>query len=299
MNLQEKLQVIQKASKLSQTEIADKIGVSFVAFNNWWTGKSQPRQKKLLIIDDLYKELTGQAIIPDNILIAKKQLIIKESKKYNNIIESIVNSPDIYDQFLLSLTYNSNRIEGSTLSEGETSSIMFQNKALANKSLTEQLEVKNHQTALQYLFNYLLNKKKINKDLILKLHSISLNGIRDDAGLFRNHGLRYNKITELIDNLIYFIDKNKGDPVSLISSSHSRFEQIHPFADGNGRVGRLIMTAILLERNIAPALILEKQKEQYLVYLNKAQLKAEFSQLENFLCEAIFLGFKIMSREKI
>lgn len=307
MSLREKLKIIQQVSGLTQTELAAKIGVSFVAFNNWWTGKSEPRKNKLLIIDDLYKEFTGQPVIPDNILTAKKKLISKEAKKYPNIIKTIITNPDIYDQFLLSLTYNSNKIEGSTLSEGETADIMFNNRALPNKSLIEQLEVKNHQAALQYLFNHLQVRKKIDKALVLKLHAILMNGIRDDAGLFRNHGVRimganvptanYLKIAALMDSLIKGINKKNIDMVAAAAEIHARFEQIHPFADGNGRIGRLIMTAMLLKANIAPALIKQEQKHRYYNCLSSAQLKGEFSQLENFICEAVFEGFNIVKRK--
>lgn len=304
MTLQEKLKIIQKTSGLSQTEIANKIGVSFVAFNNWWTNKSQPHKNRLVVIDNLYKELTGQSIIPDNILLAKKKLIIKESKNYKNILKIIIDNPDIYNQFLLSLTYNSNQIEGSTLSEGETADIMFNNRALPNKSLIEQLEVKNHQTALQYLFDYLLNKKSIDKNLILKLHSILMNSIRSDAGFLRNHGVRivganiatanYIKIPELIASLVEDINKKEKDLIFQVAETHARFEKIHPFSDGNGRIGRLIIIAMLLRENIAPAIIKRDKKSQYYNYLNKAQAKKEFSQLENFICDAIFDGFEII-----
>ncbi len=307
MILQEKLKIIQKISGLTQTEIAAKVGVSFVAFNNWWTGKSQPHKNKLFIIDNLYKELTGQKIIPDDILTAKKELIIKEAKKYPNILKTIISSPDIYEQFLLSLTYNSNKIEGSTLSENETADIMFNNRALPNKSLIEQLEVKNHQTALQYLFNYLQANKEIDKDIILKLHSILLNGIRDDAGLFRNHGVRivgsnvptanYPKLPELMDDLIYDINKKNKDSIALVANIHAHFEQIHPFADGNGRIGRLIMVAMLIKFNFPPAVIKQEIKHQYYNCLSKAQLKGDYSQLENFICEAVFKGFDIINRK--
>ncbi|MDP8212645.1 MAG: Fic family protein [Candidatus Zapsychrus exili] len=307
MNLQEKLKIIQKLSGLTQTELASKIGVSFVAFNNWWTGKSQPHKNTLLVIDDLYKELTGQKIIPDDVLDAKKTLILKEAKKYRNILKTIASNPDIYDQFLLSLTYNSNKIEGSTLSEHETADIMFKNRSLPNKSLIEQLEVKNHQTALQYLFNFLKNDDVIDKNLILKLHAILMNGIRDDAGCLRNHAVRivganvptanYVKLPKLMDELTKDINKKEKDIVALVSRIHARFEQIHPFADGNGRIGRMIMTAMLLKANLAPAVIKQEIKHLYYSYLNKAQLKEEFSQLEDFICEAIFKGFDIVSRK--
>ena len=307
MNLLEKLKIIQRISGLTQTELASKIGVSFVAFNGWWTGNSNPRPKREVAIDDLYKELTGQKIIPDTILKAKKELIQKESKKFSNIVKMISANPDIYDQFLLSLTYHSNKIEGSTLSENETADIMFNNRALPNKSLIEQLEVKNHQAALQYLFNFLRQKKTIDKNIILKLHAILMNGIRDDAGFFRNHSVRivganvptanYMKLPELISDLVKDINKKTIDAISLIANIHTRFEQIHPFADGNGRIGRLIMIAMLLRENIAPAVIRQEVKSLYYNYLNKAQLKAEFSQLEDFICEAVLRGFDIIKRK--
>ena len=307
MNLQEKLKIIQKLSGRTQTELATKMGVSFVAFNNWWTGKSSPHKNKLLIIDDLYKELTGQKIIPDDVLVAQKALILKESKKYRSVLKTIVSNPDIYDQLLLSLTYNSNKIEGSTLSEHETADIMFKNRSLPNKSLIEQLEVKNHQTALQYLFNYLQNDASINKNLILKLHAILMNGIRDDAGCLRNHAVRivgtnvptanYLKLPKLIDDLTKDINKKGTDILALVSRIHARFEQIHPFADGNGRIGRMIMTAMLLRANLAPAVIKQEIKHLYYNYLNKAQVKEEFSQLEAFICEAVSKGFDIVNRK--
>ena len=128
MNIKDKLKIIQNVSGLTQTQIATKIGVSFVAFNNWWNEKSVPRKKQELIIDELYEEYTGQNIIPETVLTAKKELILRESKKYKNILTVILKNPDIYDQFLLSLTYNSNKIEGSTLSEDETADIIFNNK---------------------------------------------------------------------------------------------------------------------------------------------------------------------------
>lgn len=305
MKIQEKLRIIQKIAGSTQTELATKLGVSFVAFNSWWNGKSKPRLSKEILIDDLYKELTGQKLIPDSVLQAKKLLLNKEVKKYKNILQTIMSRPDIYDQFLLSLTYHSNKIEGSTLSENETSDIMFLNKALPNKSLIEQLEVKNHQTALQYLFNSLNSNGKIDEKLILKLHAILMNGIRDDAGFFRRHSVRivgsnvptanYLKLPELMKEIVGIINKKNNDPINLVASVHAKFESIHPFSDGNGRIGRLIMNAMLIKANFTPAIIDQNSKGKYYNYLNKAQLKGEFSQLEDFICDAIFNSFNIIS----
>lgn len=103
----------------------------------------------------MYKELAGQKIIPDDILFAKKSFLKRESKIYHDILSAIMSDPDVYDQFLLSLTYNSNKIEGSTLSENETADIMFNGQTVAGKNLVEHLEVVNHKAVLKYLFDYL------------------------------------------------------------------------------------------------------------------------------------------------
>lgn len=308
MTIQEKLKIIQKNTKLTQTKLAEKLGVSFVAFNNWWTGKSTPRSKMLLKIEDLFLESTGQKEIPVEKLIAKKQTILRRSKEYKNVITEILNNPDIRDTFMLKLTYHTNSIEGSTLTEANTAAIIFDNIALANKSLVEQLEAKNHQTALDYLFSYIAKKGAINENLILKLHSILMNGIRSDAGLYRNHGVRilgvnlptanYLKIPSLIPTLMKEAIKKTNDIISLVASIHSRFEQIHPFSDGNGRIGRLLITAMLLKANLAPAIIRQQQKQLYNTYLYKAQITDDQSNLEYFLCEAIDIGFNILERKQ-
>lgn len=307
MNTQDKLRIIQRLSGLTQTEIATKVGVSFVAFNNWWNGKAIPRKKQAEAIDELYRLYTGQKEIPESVLVAKKELLQKKSAKFKSVIEAILKNPDIFDQFLLSLTYNSNKIEGSTLSEDETADIIFNNKSIPNKSIIEQLEVKNHQAALQYLFQHLKNSKKINEELILKLHSILMNGIRDDAGIYRNHGVRivgsnvptanFLKVPVLMKNVVERISKKRGDILEHISQIHANFEQIHPFSDGNGRIGRMILTAMLLKDNFAPAVIRQEEKQIYYACLRRAQLQDDSTQLEDFICEAVEDGFKIIERK--
>ncbi|HUD44220.1 MAG TPA: Fic family protein, partial [Patescibacteria group bacterium] len=239
-------------------------------------------------------------------LVAKKQVLERKSKENKNVISTILNNPDIRDTFLLKLTYNSNKIEGSTLTEPDTASILFDNISLPNKSLTEQLEAKNHQTALNYLFEYISKDGKLDEKLILKLHSILMNGIRPDAGFYRNHAVRilgvnlpvanYLKIPILISDIIKEMNKKTKDIIALTTVVHSRFEQIHPFSDGNGRIGRILMTAMLLKSDLSPAIIKQENKRLYYTYLYKAQTKEDYSQLENFLCDAVMDGFKILER---
>jgi len=190
MNTRQKLEIIQKRLGLTQTKLAERFGVSFVAFNNWWTGKATPRLKMQAAIEELFLEVTGQKIIPNEQLDVKKQALRQKSSEHKNVIAEILNNPDVRDQFILKLTYNSNSIEGNTLTEPDTAAVIFDNVALPNKSLIEQLEAKNHQAALNYLFDYILRGKAINEELILKLHGMLMNGIRPDAGAYRNHAVR-------------------------------------------------------------------------------------------------------------
>lgn len=307
MTTSQKLEIIQKMTKLTQTKLAERLGVSFVTFNSWWAGKSAPRPKMRAAIDELFLEVTGQKLIPGDQLTAKKIILSKKSAEHKNVIAEILNNPDIRDQLILKLTYNSNRIEGSSLTEPDTAAILFDNAALPDKSLTEQLEAKNHQTALNYLFGHIVKKKKVDESLILKLHSILMNGIRSDAGLYRRQGVRivgvnlptanYLRVPDLMPTVMAEATKKTKDIIGLTAKTHSRFEQIHPFSDGNGRIGRLLMNAMLLKTNLAPAIINQKRKQLYYTYLYKAQTKNDQSQLEDFICDAVMDGFKILDRQ--
>jgi Fic family protein len=132
-----------------------------------------------------------------------------------------------------------------------------------------------------------------------------MNAIRSDAGVYRNHGVRimgthvptanYQKVPELMKELVRDI-KPSADAVAHIANIHSRFEKIHPFGDGNGRIGRLLMHAMALRENLAPVVVLQEKCRLYAAYLNKAQMKDDQSLLEDFVCDAILEGYNILER---
>lgn len=306
MTIQEKIRFILKLSGLTQEELARRLGVTFAALNRWINGKAIPRPKAKVKIDELYKEYTGEKKIPESVLGAKKSIILGKRKSHQKVLKEILSNPDIRDQFYLSLTYNSNRIEGSTLSESETAAILFENAALPNKSLVEQMEAKNHHAALEYLFRHIAEKRPLDEAMILKLHGIIMNAIREDAGSYRSHGVRimgthvptanYLKIRELMKELVRDMNRKNTDIIAHIADIHSRFEKIHPFSDGNGRVGRLIMHAMALRANLAPVVVLQEKRRLYAAYLNKAQMKDDTSLLEDFVCDCVLEGYRILER---
>ncbi len=304
MTSSEKLKIIQNLSGLTQEKIARELGVSFVTLNSWIRGRSVPRAKAEERIDALYRTYTGQKVIPEVALQAKLRIVQKKNREHKNILKTILTRPDLYDQFVLSLTYNTNRIEGSTLTEPETAAILFQNISLPDKTLVEQMEVKNHQAALEFLFQSIKKKEAIDQNFILKLHRILLNGIQSDAGAYRHHPVRivgsrvvtanYLKVPSLMQELETSISHKESDMISHAAQIHSRFEKIHPFSDGNGRIGRLLIHRMLLAKNIPPAVIRQEKKQIYMTYLSKAQLEGDASLLTDFLCDAVLEAFRIL-----
>lgn len=306
MTVAEKLKIVQQLTGLTQEQLAGRLSVSFPTINSWMNGRSTPRKANCQRIDDIYRKTTGQASPPQTTLSAKKQIISTKHAEHKNVLKFILSRTDVYDQFMLSLTYNTNRIEGSTLTEPETAAILFDGISLPNKTLVEQMEVKNHQAALGYLLQHLLQKGKLDEACILKMHGMLMNGIQQDAGRYRSHGVRIVganvptancvKIRSLMKRLVGDINTAESDVVRHCAHVHSRFEQIHPFSDGNGRIGRLLIHAMLLRENYPPAVILQEKKRFYLKFLNNAQVKQEFEALEEFLCDAVLSGFGIIEK---
>lgn len=307
MTIPQKLRVIQRFSGLSQEKLARQFSVSFATINSWINGKSLPRKKSQERIEELYLKYTGKKVIPADELATKKKMVKNKGNIYPDVLKIILENPDIYDQFFLSLTYHSNRIEGSTLTEDETEAILFRDAVLPDKSLIEHLEVKNHQTALRYLLNHMAGAAPIAEELVLKLHHMLMNSIRPDAGAYRQHSVRivgadvptanYMKVPALMTRLFEEINTSKEDVVSHIAAVHSRFEQVHPFSDGNGRIGRLLNHALALRDNLPPALIRQEKKQFYYSYLKKAQQGGDLSLLEDFICDALLEGFRILERK--
>ena len=304
MEVKQKLAIILSLTGWTQERLAQELHVSFATVNSWVGGKSVPRRGAQERIDSLFASLTGVFQPAEDTLQAKKDIIFQKSLANERLIDRIFSRQDLHDQLVLSFTYHTNGIEGSTLSEPETAAVLFHNSALPNKTLTEQLEAKNHQVAIEYAFEVIKREQQISEQTILKLHGMLMNGIREDAGRYRTHGVRIVganvptanplKVSERMVELVRWIDRSHADPIAHVARIHAAFEQIHPFSDGNGRVGRLLMLLMLLDRNIAPAIVKQKKKQVYYRALQRAQQTEDFQLLEEFLSDAILEGYRIL-----
>ena len=196
-------------------------------------------------------------------LIGKK----KELDKYRPLDKAIVNR--LREQFLVEWTYNSNAIEGNTLTLQETELVLRNGITVGNKSLNEHFEVINHKAGIDFIYKAIQKKVKFSKTFILNLHELILTKINDEnAGVFRRTQVRILgsrhippnplKINSLIEDMVswYYENYSKLSVPELAAWIHFKFVHIHPFIDGNGRTARLIMNLVLIQHGYPPAVIL-------------------------------------------
>ena len=222
-------------------------------------------------------------------LLLKEEKIFLEGikKKYNN--EPKENLENRYEVFCSQFTYDSDAIEGNTLTLQQTSLLLFENIVPASKSMREINEALNHKKAFDSILQY---KGDINKQFILDLHSLVVKEtlrpeLEGQIGKLRNvqvyiRGAKWlppkpEDVSNEVKRLLawYSQNKRKLHPLILASYFHTAFEQIHPFVDGNGRVGRLVMNFILHKNGYPMINIPNKTKQKYYSALEKAHLEGD------------------------
>ena len=220
---------------------------------------------------------------------------------YREIIKKLntIQKKDVLDRFTVNNTYESNAIEGNSLTLKDVILVLKENRVPENKDLREVYETKNTRKAHDFLFE---NKIKIKIEDIIKLHKIIVENTGVNAGFkeIPNYILMRNlkttppeKVEKEMENLVLWYEKNKDKthPLKLASEFHARFEKIHPFEDGNGRVGRILMNAILLEFGYPPLIIRKTARIAYFSVL-KSFDEGYKTKLEKFLLDKLKQTYK-------
>lgn len=298
------LTAIQQASGWSQEQLAAQLGVSFATLNAWINERSVPRAKATRNIERLYLDVVGVDAVDAAVLADAKQAATKLKSSAKTISED----KEVLEALTLHLTYHSNTIEGSTMTLSDVEEVLFDHRVLTNRTAIEQAEARNHQATLYWLMDELVIKGKglkIDEGLVLGIHLRLMNGIIGNAGQYRTHTVRisgthvplanWQKIPEKMAELIDHIAQSSGDIVADIAKSHAEFEQIHPFSDGNGRTGRLIMLVQALQAGLLPPLVVKERKYAYYKYLELAQTKQDYQPLELFIAESMQSAAKLVS----
>ena len=205
----------------------------------------------------------------------------------------------IKESLSIEWTYNSNSIEGNTMSLRETQMVLQEGITIKGKSLREHFETHNHDKAIDYLFSIVNNDYVLRSIDVLSLHGLVLRSIEDDfAGRLRNGGVRIsganfvppnaNKVSDLLDELMTFINTNPLglNDIELATVFHHKLVWIHPFFDGNGRTVRLAINLLLMRCGFPPAIILKNDRKKYYEALNQAN-GGNYQKLTLLMCQAV------------
>ena len=203
------------------------------------------------------------------------------------------------EQLCINYTYNSNAIEGNTLTLNETRLVIQEGITIGGKSITEVLEAKNHPEAINFIEDLVSEKREISEDNILGLHKLIMSNIIGDAGCYRTTGVTIggavfnpppsSEVKPRIDELLEWLRKNPEEytPIELAAVFHHRFVSTHPFIEGNGRTARLLMNATLMKNGYPFITIVSKNdRPKYLKTLMEADL-GNSAPFVNFIARCV------------
>ena len=217
---------------------------------------------------------------------------IKKLNKFDEKINIVHFDQKAWRQFTEEFTYNTNAIEGSTVQRDEVPEILEKRKA----SGAEELETKGVAKAVNYINNA---KEDVSIGLIKKLHKICFEGSKSFAGQLRSvevvvrnsrgeilhQGVPFSKLHSALNDMISWHkeNKNKFKPLVLSAIMHNQFEYIHPFQDGNGRVGMLFLNFILLKNHYPAINTRSEDRAEYYLTLQEYQKNRNLKPTVEFL----------------
>lgn len=204
-------------------------------------------------------------------------------------------------QFQIEMTYNSNAIEGNSLTFKETFWVITEGITIKGKPLKDHLEAKDHHEALEFLYELVSYRRQptLSEKLIRELNFLVMKKTDEEwAGRYRSGKVIIGgsdhippdasavpaKMRGVID---WFIkERTRSHPIELAALAHHKLVNIHPFFDGNGRTARLVMNIILLRRGYPLAIILKNDRKKYYRVLARAD-KGEYQPLAIFISQSV------------
>lgn len=201
------------------------------------------------------------------------------------------------DKLALEWTYHSNGIEGNTLTLRETK-VVLEGITVGGKSIREHLEARNHSDAIVFLEEIVSSGEPVDQWQIKNLHALVLKGIDDEeAGRYRSENVAITgasttppgflhldaEMAKLID---WHGQASAMHPISRAAELHTKFVEIHPFIDGNGRTGRLLMNFELMKAGFPPAILLKEDRLRYYDALDEACVTRDYSKITAMVADA-------------
>ncbi len=275
--LGDKIKLYRENKKMTQNEIANILDVSPATVSKYESGALEPNIESLKRLAELFEISIDELLNDqeDKFDISKINVldILREQKEMKL-------KGNLYHRTQVSFAYNTNHIEGSTLTEDqtryifETNTILFEGNTIAK--VDDILETANHFKLVDYMLD--VADKKLTEKLIKEFHKILKDGTSDsrvewfNVGEYKQRantigsGIKTtspNNVEKGMSKLIDWYNSLKQITINEIIEFHYRFESIHPFQDGNGRIGRIIMFRECLKNNIVPFIIQDADKLFY------------------------------------
>uniref|UniRef100_UPI00344E23D9 Fic family protein n=1 Tax=Carnobacterium TaxID=2747 RepID=UPI00344E23D9 len=220
---------------------------------------------------------------------------------------------------MVRFAYHSASIEGNTISLPATVSIIINGMLPISSGATvrEFYEIENHKQAFNRIINHIINEDKLSIELIKEIHGDLTDRLQHDKGHFKKRanmilGAEFQTsslvetpmlISQLIDNLESRLEhaKEKEEKLTAIFNTHIQFERIHPFSDGNGRTGRMLMNYSLLQEGFPPLIIEKETKAQYVELLATQDVDSFFTFAKSTLDKERkrMIAFQNMDQEQI
>ncbi|MCI8352257.1 MAG: Fic family protein [Clostridia bacterium] len=239
-------------------------------------------------IDKRYKIEEDKFIIdiPNSVYdkLDKKKAILESKRPFPK--ETL---KSLEENFKLEWTYNSNAIEGNTLTLKETK-VVLEGITIGGKTMREHLEAINHKEAIEFLEELVKDNSELTEMNIKNIHAIVLKGIdNENAGRYRIENVIISGAThippksvivpELMEKLIYRYDewKEKYHPIVVSALLHAEFVKIHPFIDGNGRTARLLMNFEAMKNGYPPIIIKTEETHKYYEALDKGAMTGDYT----------------------
>lgn len=212
----------------------------------------------------------------------------------------------LYDDFMVEYTYNSNAIEGNTLTLRETEMVL-RGLTVDRKPLKDHLEVVGHKDAFYFVVDLVKEKAEITESVIKQIHSLVLADKPMDKGVYRKIPVRimgaYHEPVQpyLIEPKMYELlqdyKKDKRNIAEKLAEFHIRFEGIHPFIDGNGRTGRLLINLELMKAGYPPIDIKFTDRKRYYDAFDAYYVKKDLSAMTKLFSE--YLNIRLSDYLKI
>lgn len=287
-----KLERLIEDASFSRSELARLLEVGYKTVYRWLDKGIKPQLAQARRIDELFKEHID---LSDWVEDLKKQAA--------NPLKILKHNQTIREKFFLLLTYHSNAIEGSRMTIKETEQVIH-GQQVRGKELFEELEVINHYNALLYMLEIIKPDFKITEEYILKLHAIVMYNFHNKLpGKYRTGYVNLTntekklptaqKVPSEMRKLLKGINDYRNKALRQVAQDHYTFEAIHPFFDGNGRVGRLIMITQLLAKGYAPAIIEIEDQYKYYLALSKGDF-GDYRNLIQMICESVMKGYALL-----